>query len=171
MTRKILVILLFINFVGHSQVCDMMEIRSLYEEASYSRTLSDSLIDKLEYCKHTDVLRGYMGVSQMILAKHVFNPFKKSRLFFSGRDLLEKVISDDSENIELRFLRFCVQSSAPNFLGYNNSIKEDEKMIKNRYKALDDQDLMHRIESYFNQPMSVDINFTSPNERTSNLSR
>lgn len=156
MTRKVLVILLFVNFVGYSQVCDIKEIRSLYEEASDSQTSLDSLIAKLEYCKHTDVLKAYMGVSQMILAKHVFNPFKKSRLFFSGRDMLEKAISDDSDNIELRFLRFCVQSSAPNFLGYNNSIKEDEKMIKDRYKALDDQNLMNKIESYLNQPMSED---------------
>lgn len=150
MTRNILVILFFFNVSGYSQVCDIVEVRNLYEKAPSSRCSSDSLALMLEHCYHDDVLKGYMGVSQMILAKHVFNPFKKSRLFFSGRDLLEKAILEHSENVELRFLRFCVQSSAPTFLGYYNSIKEDKTLIMHRYQTLDDFDLIHRITSYFN---------------------
>jgi hypothetical protein len=30
------------------------------------------------------------------------------------------------ENMELRFLRFSIQTKAPSFLGYNNSIKADK---------------------------------------------
>ena len=64
----------------------------------------------------------------MLKAKHTFSPAGKLRLFRQGKALLEQAIGQE-DNIELRYLRFGVQSKAPAFLGYNGQIQQDKTFL------------------------------------------
>ncbi len=66
--------------------------------------------------KNEPLFLGYHGASQMMMAKHVGNPFKKLSYFNKGKDMYTAAINADPRNVELRFLRFSVQAEAPGFL-------------------------------------------------------
>ena len=44
------------------------------------------------------------------------------QISIKGKNHLKKCIKADNENIEIRYLRFTIQTNVPAFLGYSNSI-------------------------------------------------
>ena len=58
-------------------------------------------------------------------------------------------IKDHTNSTELRFLRYCIQSNAPVFLGYSNEVEVDKNYIVEHYIADLDDDLKWRIKKYF----------------------
>jgi len=58
-----------------------------------------------------------------------FNPFTKLSYFNAGKKMLNTAISKDNGNVELVFLRYATQMSAPSILGYNRHIEADKKLI------------------------------------------
>ena len=84
----------------------------------------------------------------MVLAKHAWNPIRKSNLFFKGKSILEATILRNFNVVELRFIRLTIQHSSPIFLGYKSSIHPDKEFILANYFNLDDDDLKSRIKSF-----------------------
>lgn len=74
----------------------------------------------------------YKGASLSMMAENGFNPVTKLNRFDEGKTLMERAVSLDPESPEIRFLRFCIQSEAPGFLGYNDEMNEDMKIIKTK---------------------------------------
>ena len=62
--------------------------------------------------------------------------------------MLEKAIVSDPKNVEIRFMRFCVQTNAPYFLGYNNNISSDKLAIIKAWSPLSDLDLKEKIRKF-----------------------
>ncbi len=106
------------------------------------------------------MLSGYQGMAYMIRANYSWNPYNKLSFFFKGRDLLDGAIEKDPTNIELRWLRFCVQTNAPSFLAYSGKTKEDKAIVLYGYSLLKDGDLKERIKKYMNDPK-----YCTPQER------
>ena len=67
-----------------------------------------------------------------MLAKHDSNPVKKWRYFYKGKDMLENAINKYPNNLELRFLRYCVQLNVPDFLAYKSHLESDKEIITNQ---------------------------------------
>ncbi|MEP6596944.1 MAG: hypothetical protein ABJA71_13410 [Ginsengibacter sp.] len=40
--------------------------------------------------------------------------------------MLDKAMDADAENVELKFLRFTIQTNVPAFLGYSDSINKNK---------------------------------------------
>jgi len=78
----------------------------------------------------------FEGTLMMIKAGLVFNPASKLNLFRSGHKKLDKAISKENDNAELRFLRLMIQENAPGILNYRSQIDEDSKLIMSGYKNL-----------------------------------
>jgi hypothetical protein len=68
----------------------------------------------------------------MLQSKFAINPFVKLKAFNDGKEQLEKVIKQYPQDIELRFLRFCVQDGTPAILDYKLNMKEDSQFIENK---------------------------------------
>lgn len=113
-----------------------------------------------EYCKtfyeimesqkdESNTAYGYYALANMMLAKVNKNPFTKLNYFNKGKSMLEKTISEDQSNVELRFLRFAVQNEVPPILFYFNDLEED-KAILDQYISKNDTPLARRILSYYN---------------------
>ena len=115
----------FLSFGDSSK----QNIRSLYAKSVESKQTAQSLLSILEKEEQSAFVLGYKGATKMVMAKHVFNPFTKLSYFNSGKRMLNIAILKDNNNIELLFLRYATQVSAPAILGYNNHIKADKRQI------------------------------------------
>lgn len=79
----------------------------------------------------TPVLKGYHATGLVLTSKYTLNPMKKFDSFKVGKAILEDLISENFDEVELRFLRYAIQSSAPKFLGYYKNLEQDRAILKN----------------------------------------
>ncbi len=131
---------------GHN----VLELRRLYYKANEDKASSELFCTQMEMleAKGDALLLCYKGVARMMAAKHRVNPYKKLTLFQEGRELLEDAVRRDPANTEVRFMRFCVQSQAPGILGYSSNMKEDKRLLLQRWPGMRDADLKGRIRSF-----------------------
>lgn len=150
MNKLILIVLFTTSNLIFAGVPSVTEVRNLYQKAALESKSCTKIITLLDSYteKNNALLAGYKACATMIMANYVSNPYSKLSNFREGKNLLEKCIKTDNENIELRFLRFSVQSKAPSFLGYNSSIKSDKKFLINSIHNLNDSDLKELIISF-----------------------
>jgi hypothetical protein len=71
----------------------------------------------------------YWGATEALLAKHAFNPFSKLNYVKRATEKLNKAIALNGNNIEIRYMRFSVESAMPTYLGYSKHVNEDKKVI------------------------------------------
>jgi hypothetical protein len=148
--KNLIVLFLFFHsaiFAGDIQLND---VRLLFQKAATDKAACKKLIADLNQYNETDstTFAAYKACATMMMANHCFNPFSKLSYFNDGRFLLEKCITHQSENIEVRYLRFTIQSSSPDFLGYNKSIHMDKNFLLNHYSTIKDQQLKNMIGSF-----------------------
>lgn len=129
---------------------DLLHVRELYYKASVSKRDAELFSREMEKTSglQASLHAGYTGVSWMIRASHAVNPYNKLAYFIKGRDLLDAAIAADASNVELRFLRYCVQTNAPAFLSYRDKIADDKRIILMGYHQLADEDLKTRIRNF-----------------------
>lgn len=135
---------LFANPQGQLSVTYM---RIAYDQAIRNETAAREFLEKLAP-EQGDVALGYKGAVTMVMAKHVFSPYKKLSWFNSGKALLEKAISNSPQQVELRYLRLTIQCNTPSFLSYNGNIRSDISFMINALADINDKDLRSRITKY-----------------------
>ena len=133
---------------------ELIKVRNLLYKASVDKDDSKTFYDYLKSSPklNTSMLEGYQGMAYMIRANYSWNPYNKLSFFFKGRDLLDGAIEKDPANVELRWLRFCVQTNAPGFLGYRGKISEDKAVVLYGYSLIKPGDLKDRIKKYMDDP-------------------
>lgn len=92
------------------------------------------MIDMLRQNSSNHKLLGYLGAYTMIKANHQINPFNKLSSFKRGKSILEKAIKSLPTDVELRYVRYAIQSSIPSFLGYDQNLKEDKEILESEFK-------------------------------------
>jgi hypothetical protein len=107
----------------------MAHVRILFDQALTCREKSSELAAYLERFPSDPLARGYAGSVSILLAKHSFNPVNKYHYFLEGRNKLEEAIRQSGKCAELRYLRFSIQTHAPGFLNYRNSIQADKQFL------------------------------------------
>lgn len=107
---------------------ELEAIRSSYLLAHTDKKLCMEMITELNDSREP-VCLAYSGAFKAIWAKHIFNPFGKLQSFNKGKADIERAVSLDPDNIEIRLIRLSVQSYAPGILGYKGNIEEDKKLI------------------------------------------
>ncbi|MFV8838621.1 hypothetical protein [Salinimicrobium soli] len=135
--------------VVSGQENELSKIRNLYQRAPERETAAKELLKITEdYRKEDPVLFAYKGAAHMMMAKHVINPFTKMSHFNKGKKIYSAAIEADPKNMELRFLRYSVQSEAPGFLGYKQNVEEDKTLLLKNTKQLQDPGLKKMIVEY-----------------------
>ncbi|WP_293904040.1 MULTISPECIES: hypothetical protein [unclassified Sphingobacterium] len=140
-TRIVLTIVLFtLTKVGLGQQVNIDKVRKEYAVAVKDEDLCEHNLEALTEGAKSPTEKAYLAAYQILLAKHIGNPFKKVGQFKEGKKHLEEVIKENPNHIEARFIRWSVQVHAPSFLGYNNNILEDKNfLVKNLYKLPNDE--------------------------------
>ena len=146
MSILITLIILFSGISGQNP--QLTEMRKLYLTAAEDEASAKKLMKITSDKKNEPLFLGYHGASQMMMAKHVGNPFKKLSYFNKGKDMYTAAINADPSNVELRFLRFSVQAEAPGFLNYKQNLEEDKKILLTFTPQLEDAELKRMILNY-----------------------
>ena len=151
MKKIILIGLLLYTTISFAEIPSINLIRNLYQKAPAEEKSCKKLIELLlPYNENNNaLLLGYKASGTMMMAKHAFNPLSKLSYFKKGKHMLEIAIAADSKNIELRFLRFAVQTEIPSFLGYHDSIEIDKNFLLQSLPGLNDIVLKGMIISCF----------------------
>ncbi len=149
--RKIF-FLLFIVVWQLSSVfaADVAGLRRLYYEAASERSSANKFMQTMKALpvESDPLLLCFKGMAHMIQANYSFNPYNKLSLFTKGKEMLERSVKMDPQNVEIRFMRFCVQTNAPFFLGYSSEVNLDKILILNSWSKITDEDLKNKIRNY-----------------------
>jgi hypothetical protein len=140
--------LLLINIIaGEIKVND---VRKLYFEAAENKEAAAKLSKVLLYVNDSSapILVCYKGAAQMLEARYINNPLSKLSRFRQGKRLIEHAIKKDHNNLEMRFIRFSLQTNLPTFLGYNNWMEKDKKVLLMQTSKIKDRDLKQKIIEY-----------------------
>ena len=148
--RYLLLYLLLINTPVFAVDISLSEVRILYQKSAFEEASCKKLIyliqNNTQPNNHT--LVAYKACATMMMAKYIFNPFKKLSTFYKGKKMLENSLGSSKDNIEITFLRFTVQSNSPSFLGYQSSIINDKIYLLNSIDNLKDSQLKEIIINY-----------------------
>ena len=134
----------------NSSTPSVAEVRRLYDRSVAEEKTCKSLIEMLKpYSeKNNPLLAGYKACATMVMAKHVFSPISKYSYFKEGRALLEKSIAKAPSDIELRYLRFTVQTNLPWFLNYSDDVSSDKSFLIKNIPQIADAMLKQKVVSY-----------------------
>lgn len=161
---------LFFSFIyGSFQTPSLSEVRQLYLNSAEEEAAAKELLKLSKANDDTAVILGYKGAAEMMLAKHVFNPLSKMSHFNKGKKAFSKAIETEPANVELRFLRFSVQSETPDFLGYKDNLEEDKKILFLNIDAMKDRELKMMILQFFTEAKA--LNPAEKQEMKSKLSK
>ena len=149
--RLLLFLLLFIslNPTIFAKGDDLIEVRKSYYlavESEESLKAFETML--INFSNPDNTILGYIGMSFMLKAKYAWLPNDKWAYFNKGKKFLESAISQDPSNIELKFMRFCIQNNTPSFLRYNKNLETDKWYIFKSFSGILDYDLKFRISNY-----------------------
>ena len=124
--KKLLVCFLITTSVYSTSI--LTDVRKQFS-IGISKEQTSLFIEQLEDEKAIE-FQAYLAVMYFMKAKYVGFPTTKFKYFKKGKVKLNTLILKYPKNIEIRYLRFVLQHQTPSFLGYNNHIKEDFKIIE-----------------------------------------
>lgn len=150
--KMLTILFLFFSISLSARDIEVNEVRSLFLKSSTDEASCKKLLLILDQYDGFDnvTFSAYKACATMMMAKYCFNPVTKLSYFNKGKSLLEKCVRSQSENIEVRYLRFTVQTFSPDFLGYNTSIQEDKGFLLKHLSSLKDMPLKEMIFSFLN---------------------
>jgi len=97
--------------------------------------LTDSLFSRLDkFQDKTALITAYTGTLEALKAKHAWNPYNKIKYVSRSLKTMKKAIEMDSENMEIRFMRFSIEHFTPSFLGFSQELTEDREEIVKHYQ-------------------------------------
>lgn len=137
--------ILFLLFTSILWGQDLALLRENLELAPNNKSVCKEMIQSVSSSTNNPVFLAYLGAYQTIWANHVINPFNKLSTFNRGKKNLQKAVSLDQDNIEIRFLRFSIQKKSPKFLGYSDNLAEDKKYIESHQNKLNSTKLKYLV--------------------------
>src|SRR5690606_18663449 len=103
-TRIVLTIVLFtLAKVGLGQQVNIDKIRKEYADAVKDEDVCEHNLEVLNESAKSTTEKVYLAAYEILLAKHIGNPFKKVGQFKEGKKHLEELIKENPNHIEARF--------------------------------------------------------------------
>lgn len=126
-----IIISFFFIIICNAQTNNLDQIRKSYLESAQSEENINKLISTCEEykSKNDSVIYAYRTVADLMLIKYKYNPLYKLKLFTEYSRKLDLIVTNNFKNIEIRFLRYCVQKQTPRFLGYYDNLELDYQFI------------------------------------------
>jgi hypothetical protein len=141
------------SFSAMGQGMTLDEARNVFTESINSKTACEIAYKKISQIPNSEnhLLMGYKAAISIAMAKHLKTAKEKISHFNKGKQLLENSISKDEKNVELRFLRFSIQSNCPAALKYNKSLTSDKTFIIENLSSVQNPTIRSRIKEYMLQ--------------------
>ncbi len=74
-------------------------------------------------------ITAYKGALEALRAKHAWMPFNKLIYLDNSKKFFATAVENAPNDIEIRFLRFSIQSNLPVFLMQSPNVQEDKEVI------------------------------------------
>ena len=137
-----------------AQLSNMTDVRNKIFYGDFDLDKSIQLISDINSLNLTDpIVKAYTGASEMLVAKHSWNPITKISFLKHGLSKVNEAVMSDNENIEIRFLRFYIENSLPKYLGLSDNLYADKKKIITHLDSLSELGLTKDIALYINKYM------------------
>jgi len=126
---------------------EIQKVKTLFEASAQSKDAASELLRLLSAVESssTPLLICYKGAAEMMQAKYGFNPLNKFKHFKKGKKLIETAVAKEPDNLEIRFLRFLIQTNLPAFLNYHDHIEQDKRYLITNLKATKDKHLKQKV--------------------------
>ncbi len=137
---KYITLLIFLPVVIFSN--DFEKDQSLIQNLRityYDAVEKDNLIDTLESIifnnfgedelKYPPLILAYKAGAEALKSKHAFWPFVKMSKLNDSMDLFRVAVSQDPDNLEIRFMRYSILYYVPGVLGYDDVEDLDKAKI------------------------------------------
>jgi hypothetical protein len=123
------------SFSLPTQKADITGIRKQMLRAINSSKVTDSLYTNLRnISKKTPLIIAYVGALEALKAKNSWNPYIKIKYLNLSGKTVQQAVSASPDDMEIRFVRFSIQSNLPHFLGLNKDINADKTRIIEQLK-------------------------------------
>jgi hypothetical protein len=149
--KRILILFSFLtlNFISFSQSNEVDKWRRDHYLARQDSSSCAKLYQKITKENSTyNTIICYRGAITATMADYSKNKLEKLNLFKEGKKLIEQSIAKDTNNAELRFLRFTIQTNCPKILGYNKQIDADKMIILKNISAIKNQELKKSMNDF-----------------------
>lgn len=83
-----------------------------------------------------DGKEAFEGALMMKKAGLIRGASHKLKAFNAGKEKLENMVDQYSNNAEFRFLRLMIQEKAPKILGYDKQLDEDHKYVVKHFRTM-----------------------------------
>jgi len=154
------ILFLFISgSFAFGQSISLEEARKAYVESMNSKEACEAAYKKTSSLPLSEnhLLMGYKAAISIAMSKHLKTAKEKIAHFNKGKQLLESSILKDEKNVELRFLRFSIQSNCPPALKYNKNISIDKKYIIDNLAAVQSSSIRSRIKEFMLQSKNISL--------------
>lgn len=128
---------------------DLDIIRLNYTKAVSDKQTCKEMISELEKSNLSGVQLAYLGAFQTIWANHVSNPIDKLTTFRKGKKNIEKAVSQNADEVEIRFVRLSIQNNVPAILGYKSDIDTDKNFVLEHFGTVRSKHLQKLIRDFF----------------------
>lgn len=93
-----------------------------------SKEQADLFLQSLNNNKN-NLAQAYCAAMFFMKSRYEKFPLTKLKYHKKGKKQLDFLITESPNNIEMRYIRFLIQSEIPKFLGYNSNLEEDFLLI------------------------------------------
>ncbi|HNP18957.1 MAG TPA: hypothetical protein PKL31_11020 [Fulvivirga sp.] len=157
-----LVLVLAASFTTSVAQTSLTSIREelFYTEFNLDKCLSFYAKVK-SYNQATPTVAAYEAAAKALIAKHSWNPVTKISSLKEAMDMLNKAVSLDEMNLEIRFLRLYIENSLPSYIGMKDDIDTDKNMIIKHIDLLDKMGLNGDIVNYILNYLSTSVACTT----------
>ena len=108
---------------------DLTLARLYFERVGTQESAVSNLKILTEAKQAKPIYKAYLGAAYCAEAKYRWNPYAKLERVKTGMGLLNQAVTLESSNIEIRFLRFCIEEHLPGALPYKEHIATDKLFI------------------------------------------
>lgn len=152
-----LFLLLTFSLVAHIGITQpLSEIRKKFHQAVKDPSFSEEFERYISEVSGEDpVIIAYKAVAEAMVAQDSWNPINKISRVTKFSKMMEKAVSEEQCNIEIRFLRFAVEYYLPPFLMMSKHLEEDRDFLITNMTAINyldiDQDFARYILYFMNE--------------------
>lgn len=132
----------------------LSQARALFNVAHVNKTDCDKLIELTLNSNHP-LTNAYYAAGIMVSSKYTINPFKIMKIFNAGKEILEDLISENYDNVEMRYLRYSIQLNTPKFAGYYKNIEHDREILVSYIKQHSKSELTKHMMIFINNTNDI----------------
>ncbi|RYE20670.1 MAG: hypothetical protein EOP42_27105 [Sphingobacteriaceae bacterium] len=117
------------------QKLDISKIRKDMLRAITSAKVTDSLYSNLQTInKKPALVIAHFGALEALKAKNSWNPYNKFRYLNLSGKTVQQAVNASPNDMEIRFVRFSIQTNLPHFLGLAKDLDADKNQILHQLK-------------------------------------